>query len=374
MFTAGLCVAGAAPTLDNPASRCIKACESSPHLVASPGKRQLRTPVERAERFGFAAAAASTVTASRTATPAPAQSGAAGSVRPLVTVIIPAYNASAFLGDAVASVLGQTHPDVEVIVVDDGSTDDTVALLAQWQARDLRVRAVRGHNRGVAAARNAGLDLACGQYVAFLDADDVIHPEKLERQIAYLEAHPQIDLVYSDYRTADAELRPLRDEVIGVKRMPLREAYIYTNVFPIMAPLLRRTLVERVGAFDEGLRACEDWEYWVRCERAGTFGYLPGHYATYRMHGMQTHRDLNHILKYSRMAATKIYPGEPHKVRAMVASVLWWQFALQKQAHRLNRLQVLLHPRILGTALRMLWEAKSVRVALRVRRLFRHGT
>ena len=291
-----------------------------------------------------------------------------------MTVIIPAYNASAFLSDAVASVLVQTHPEVEVIVVDDGSTDDTAALLAQWQARDPRIRAVHQHNRGLAAARNAGLNVACGQYVAFLDADDVIHPEKLERQIAYLEAHPHTDLVYSDYTTADAELRPLTDEYIGTKRMPLREAYIYTNVFPIMAPLLRRSMVERVGGFDEGLRACEDWDYWVRCERAGTFGYLPGLYSTYRMHGMQMHRDLNFMLKYARIAATKNYPGEPHKVRTMVASVLWWQFNLQKQAHGLNKLQVLLHPRILGTALRVLWEAKSVRVALRVRHLFRHGT
>jgi glycosyltransferase involved in cell wall biosynthesis len=314
------------------------------------------------------------VTASHTVTPAPAQSGAAGSARPLVTVIIPAYNASAFLSDAVASVLGQTHRDVEVIVVDDGSTDDTAAVLAQWQARDARVRAVHQHNGGLAAARNAGLNVACGQYVAFLDADDVIHPEKLERQVAYLEAHPGTDLVYSDYRTSDAELRPLTDEVIGVKRMPLREAYIYTNVFPIMAPLVRRSLVERVGGFDERLRACEDWDYWVRCERVGTFGYLPGQYATYRMHGLQMHRDLSVMLKYARMAATKNYPGEPHKVRAMVGSVLWWQFVLQKQTHGVDKLEVLLHPRILGTALRMLWEVKSVRVALRVRRLFRHGT
>jgi len=302
------------------------------------------------------------------------QPGAVGKARVLATVIIPAYNASAFLNDAVASVLAQTHPHVEVIVVNDGSTDETPALLAQWQARDPRVRAVHQSNGGLAAARNAGLNVACGQYVAFLDADDVIRPEKLERQIAYLEAHPHTDLVYSDYGTADAELRPLTDEVIGVKRMPLSEAYVYTNVFPVMAALLRRTLVERVGGFDESLRACEDWDYWVRCERAGIFGYLPGAYSTYRMHGLQMHRNLSFMLKYARIAATKNYPGEPHKVRTMVASVLWWQFVLQKQALDLNNLQLLLHPRILGTALRVLWEVKSVRAALRVRHLFRHGT
>ena len=289
-------------------------------------------------------------------------------------MIIPAYNASAFLSDAVASVLVQTHRNVEVIVVDDGSTDETAALLAQWQARDPRVRAVHQPNSGLAAARNAGLNAACGQYVAFLDADDVIHPEKLERQVAYLEAHPHTDLVYSDYSTADAELRPLTDEYIGTKRMPLRDAYIYTNVFPIMAPLLRRALVERVGGFDESLRACEDWDYWVRCERAGTFGYLPGSYATYRMHGTQMHRDLGFMLKYARMAAAKNYPDEPHKARTMVGSVLWWQFALQKQTHGVSsKRQVLLRPRILGTALRMVWEVQSLRVALRVRHLFRHG-
>lgn len=292
---------------------------------------------------------------------------------PLISVIVPAFNAALFLPDALNSLLGQTHRDLEVVVVNDGSTDDTAGLLSAWCARDPRVRAVYQQNRGLPAARNAGLSVARGDYIAFLDADDVIHPEKLERQLAYLTTHPDADLVYSDYGTADAELRPLTEEVVGVKRLPLSEAYAYTNVFPVMSPLLRRTLVERVGGFDEQLRACEDWDYWVRCERAGTFGYLPGHYATYRMHGTQMHRDLNFMLKYARMAATKNYPGEPQKVRTMVGSVLWWQFGLQMRTHGVSKVQVLLRPRILSTALRMVWEVRSVRVALHIRHLFRRG-
>ncbi|MBB5375942.1 glycosyltransferase involved in cell wall biosynthesis [Deinococcus metalli] len=288
-------------------------------------------------------------------------------------MIVPAYNAAAYLPDALRSVLRQTHQDVEVIVVNDGSTDDTAELLGAWQRRDMRVRAVHQPNRGLPAARNAGLNVARGEYVAFLDADDVIHPEKLERQLAYLTAHPAADLVYSDYVTADADLHLLTEEVIGVKRLPLREAYAFTNVFPVMSPLLRRTLVERVGGFDESLRACEDWDYWVRCERAGTFGYLPGHYSTYRMHGTQMHRDLNFMLKYARLAARKNYPTEPGKVRTMVGSVLWWQFGLQMQTHDVSKMQVLLRPRILVTALRMVWEVRSLRVAWKVRRLFRRG-
>lgn len=292
---------------------------------------------------------------------------------PLISVIVPAFNAAAFLPDALNSLLRQTHRNLEVIVVNDGSTDDTAALLAAWCARDPRVRAVHQQNRGLPAARNAGLSVARGDYIAFLDADDVVHPIKLEHQLAYLTAHPDADLVYSDYGTADAALQPLTEEVIGIKRLPLREVYTYTNVFPVMSPLLRRTLVERVGGFDEQLRACEDWDYWVRCERVGTFGYLPGSYATYRMHGTQMHRGLDFMLRYARMAATKNYPGEPRKVHTMVGSLLWWQFGLQMQAHDVNKLQVLLRPRILLTALRMVWEVRSVRVALHIRRVFRRG-
>lgn len=293
---------------------------------------------------------------------------------PLVSIIIPAYNAAAYLPDSLRCVLGQTHPHVEAIVVDDGSTDGTAALLAEWAGRELRVRAVHQANQGLPSARNSGLRVARGEYIAFLDADDVIDPEKVARQLEHLQAHPDLDLVYSDYQMADERLRPLESRTIGVKRQPLRDVYAYTNLFPVMAALLRRSLVERVGDFDPALRACEDWDYWVRCAAVGRFGYLPGVTSTYRMHGSQMHRDLNYMLRYARQAAAKNFlPAEPQRYRTMIASLLWWQFGLQMREHGLNRLSVLRRPRVLLTALRMVWEVRSLREAWRIRKFFRHG-
>ncbi|MGI8748676.1 MAG: glycosyltransferase, partial [Deinococcus sp.] len=230
---------------------------------------------------------------------------------------------------------------------------------------------VHQQNMGLPSARNSGIREARGEYLAFLDADDIIRPEKVASQLAYLEAHPGCDLVYSDYSRADEDLRPLSDDPISIRRMSLRDAYAYTNVFPVMSPLLRRSLVERVGDFDPALRACEDWDFWIRCERAGNFGYLPGYFSVYRMHGTQMHKDYRFMLKYCRMVAQKNYPRGSRHYRTMLGSFLWWQFGLRKG--QLTRSQALFSPQVLGIALRMLWEVRSPREAWFIRQSFRHG-
>ncbi|MFB9991314.1 glycosyltransferase family 2 protein [Deinococcus oregonensis] len=292
---------------------------------------------------------------------------------PMVSVIVPAYNAASYLPDALNSILGQTYPHLEVVVVNDGSTDDSAAVLAQFQAQDSRVKVVHQSNLGLPSARNTGIAASAGELLAYLDADDTIHPEKIERQLAYLQQHPEIDLVYSDYCRADQDLNLVSEEVIGIKRLPLDEAYVYTNVFPVMSPLLRRRLADRVGDFDPSLRAAEDWDYWLRCQRAGQFGYLPGFLSVYRIHGTQMHKDYEFMLKYCRMAAAKNFSKNSRSYRRMIGSVLWWQFGMKMRQTESSRLQALCSPDLLGTALRMLWEVKSVKDVLFIRHAFRHG-
>lgn len=292
--------------------------------------------------------------------------------RLLVSVIIPAFNSALFLPDALRSVLNQTYPHLEVVVVDDGSVDSTAELLAEWAAQDKRVRWVRQENQGLPSARNTGMRQASGELLAFLDADDVIMPEKLERQVAFLNAHPEVDLVYSDYCTSDPQLRILTHESVA-RRIPLAEAYKYTNVFPVMSPLLRRCLAERVGEFDPALKACEDWDYWIRCQRAGVFAYLPGHWSVYRMHGSQMHKNLDFMLHYARMAASKHFQNDPEAYSTYVGSIIYWQFGLQMQDENLNRWTVLLRPRVLAKVWRLVREVRSVRRALHIRHVFRTG-
>jgi len=211
---------------------------------------------------------------------------------PTVSVVVPCFNAKQYVDEALGSVRNQTYSALDIIAVNDGSTDETPKLLERQAECDPRVRLVHQANRGLPAARNAGLRQARGEFVCFLDADDVLLPDKIEKQVRYLRDNPSTDLVYSDYLIGDDRLEWTGLVAARMPRCELIEAYARKNWFAPMVPLLRRRLIERVGEFDETLRASEDWDYWIRCaEAGGIFGYLPGPIAIYRTHASQMHND-----------------------------------------------------------------------------------
>jgi glycosyltransferase involved in cell wall biosynthesis len=195
----------------------------------------------------------------------------------LVSVIIPAFNVELYLADAVRSAIGQTWKQVELIIVDDGSSDGTGALADRLAAGEERIRVIHQRNRGVSAARNAGIAAANGEFVCFLDADDVLLPDKCERQVAFLGQFPDCDL-------------PM---LLLCRSPPLRIAELLTfrNWFAPMSPLLRAAFVARIGGFDEQLASSEDWDYWIRASQLGALCYLPGPVAVYRTHPMQATRN-----------------------------------------------------------------------------------
>jgi glycosyltransferase involved in cell wall biosynthesis len=180
---------------------------------------------------------------------------------PRVSVIIPTYNRAYFLYEAIGSVLNQTYRDFEIIVVDDGSTDLTPYLLRKWQGQ---VRWVRQENAGVSRARNAGIRVARGRYLAFLDSDDLWIREKLAIQVAFLEANPQYRVCYTD------ELWIRRGRRVNPKKIHGKySGWIFCRCLPlcIISPssvLMRREVLEAVGDFDETLPVCEDYELWLR--------------------------------------------------------------------------------------------------------------
>ncbi|MCU1279812.1 MAG: glycosyltransferase family 2 protein, partial [bacterium] len=199
---------------------------------------------------------------------------------PLVSVIVPAFNYGHFLAHTLASVQAQTHSRWECIVVDDGSTDDTWEVSFAHAQRDPRIKYIRRNNGGLAAARNTGLGAARGDYVQFLDADDAIEARKLETQVAYLERQPHVGIVYGDVRYFDSETgarrcglfvdEPWMPQSSGSGERLLR-TLIRANIMVVNAPLVRRSVVDEVGRFDETLRSLEDWEYWIRCAAVGTW-------------------------------------------------------------------------------------------------------
>jgi glycosyltransferase involved in cell wall biosynthesis len=166
---------------------------------------------------------------------------------------------------ALESVLAQTAGDLELIVIDDGSTDGTPAVLAA--ARDPRLRVERRERRGLTAALNTALGLARAPLVARLDADDVALPERLARQRAYLEAHPEVGLLGSAAREEDAAGRELRLVHPPTADRAIRRALIRANPFVHSSVMMRRTLCVEVGGYDERLPVAQDYDLWMRLAR-----------------------------------------------------------------------------------------------------------
>lgn len=177
---------------------------------------------------------------------------------PTVSVIIPCFDGERYLEEAVTSVLGQTHADVEVVVVDDGSSDRSLQVLEGLGDRRLRV--IRQPHAGVAAARNRGVRESTGPYVAFLDQDDTWLPEKLELQLACLRRSPELGLVYSDFYVTDADAR---HQARWSDRYPLYRGRVFdrliaTSVIPISTVVLPRAVFEAAGGFPPQYRYVED--------------------------------------------------------------------------------------------------------------------
>ncbi len=205
---------------------------------------------------------------------------------PLVSVIIPAYNAERYVAEAIDSALAQTYPAVEVVVVNDGSTDGTEAVIAQYGDR---VVSVKQSNRGLAGARNTGLAHARGTLIALLDADDIWLANRLERLVVRLIDEPDLGVV-----TSDAWL--LRDDTRTTERYyadhlgrtfpepgDQREAIIDGN-FVFVGAVLHRRLLDQHGGFHDLLRRAEDYELWCRLIRNGVrFGYVDEPLAWYRL-------------------------------------------------------------------------------------------
>lgn len=211
-----------------------------------------------------------------------------------VSVVIPCYNAARYVAATLRSVLSQTGVEMQVIVVDDGSTDGS-AELVRSQFPDVAL--VQQPNQGVAAARNRGVQHAVHDWVAFVDADDIWLPGKLQAQLHLLSAHPQARMAYTSWQvwTSD-DPEPAREWLSEVQaggdKMPTwigPSGWIYPELLLICevwtsTVLARRSLLEELGGFDPTLRIGEDWDLWLRASRVTQILQVPKPLALYRMH------------------------------------------------------------------------------------------
>jgi len=210
---------------------------------------------------------------------------------PLVSVIMPAYNAAPFIAAAIDSVLAQTYTNLELIVVDDGSTDSTASVV---QSYGRRVRYIYQSNARQAAARNCGLRQAHGELCAFIDADDIWLPDKLEKQVALYRQRPEVGLVYCSMQGIDRSgsyLREWRANLRGAVLAPILLGQIAGGGIGSTS-LVPRQVFEEIGGFDPNLPPCEDTDLLWRIASRYPIDYVDEVLVLYRLHGQNDHHNV----------------------------------------------------------------------------------
>jgi glycosyltransferase involved in cell wall biosynthesis len=214
---------------------------------------------------------------------------------PNVSVIMPCFNHGEFLTDSVNSILRQTHSALELIVVDDCSTDNSGDIIRSLAEGDKRIRVLRHeHNQGLSRSRNDALRIATGEFIAFCDSDDLWQSEKLSDQLELLRQHPEYDLVYGDTWIIDgrgsltgqrfSDLFPPPKVASG----SLFQELIARNFINIQSVLMRTECMQSGPAFDERIELVQDWWYWIKLSRRHGFLYADRPMASYRVHSSST--------------------------------------------------------------------------------------
>jgi GT2 family glycosyltransferase len=224
-----------------------------------------------------------------------------------VSVIIPAYNAAEFLPLTLQNVLAHDYPDIEVIVVDDGSRDDTPEVNRRF---GIQILHVRQENQGPSAARNYGLSMSTGEFIQFLDADDLLAPHKVSTQVSYLRSHHQCLIVVGDTLLFSRLDRQGRPKIVGKWYPPNSQVHIHLFHFNMGAPhayLFRRQMFHQIGVFDPAIRCAEDWDLYVRAVGQGVCpSYLPNTHVYYRKHPGSASSDLEKMTQHDVIVHRRI--------------------------------------------------------------------
>lgn len=240
---------------------------------------------------------------------------------PKVSVIIPAYNAQKYIGETLASVLAQSFGSLEIIVVDDGSTDQTAQVVRGFGSRVHYCR--QDNSGGCAVPRNTGIRHCSGKYLCFIDADDIMAPDRIANQVEFLERHPEIGLVFSDYRnfTEEGPSPVSHFETCPRLRLLLRggKEMILDKTCEILAQenfgiagsfLMRKELLSDVPGFEPTLKACEDFHFYYRLARYTPVGILNTIGLMRRMHGNNMSSNPARMLSEGIRSRTLLRDGE----------------------------------------------------------------
>lgn len=243
----------------------------------------------------------------------------------VVTVVMPAFNRAAYIGQAIESVIAQTCPNWTLRIVDDGSTDDTAAAVAPYLS-DPRIHYVKQENSGQAVARNRGARAGSGRYICFLDSDNAWMPEKLERQLSLMAGAPQVGVLYGEVDFIDEAGNPLPRQSMRRHSGRITRELLIDNFVTFNTSMVRRESFELVGGFDERIRRADDYDLWLRLSAHCEFLHQSVVWAKYRVMRAQISSD-----KTGRFAAiedmlSKFFDANPAFAQPAVLRETWCRF------------------------------------------------
>jgi len=208
---------------------------------------------------------------------------------PVVSVVMPVYNCERYVAKAVESILAQTFADFEFLIIDDGSSDESPAIMRRYQELDSRIRfSQRPHENGnYVTALNHLIEMARGEFIARMDADDISSPERFDRQVAYLRAHPKVVAVSSRILCVDNELCPIREMCTEETHERIDEAHMRAEPGQMSHPaaMIRTDAIRRVNGYRADYCSAEDFDLWLRLAEIGSLANLPEVLLTWRLHG-----------------------------------------------------------------------------------------
>lgn len=242
----------------------------------------------------------------------------------LVSIIIPCYNAEKFIKETIQSVLNQAYTNWELIIVNDGSIDNSESHIKEF--KDNRIQYKPTKNGGVSKARNIGINLAKGEFIAFLDADDIFELTNLQEKVTYLDANPKIGLVHSSEQKFD-HITSNNLTITHGKGGDVLSELLEMNSTVIHSPasiLMRHELLTKIGGFDEQLSTSADWEFWVRVAVQTKIGFINKPLIKYRIHPDQMH------LNVKRMESDMTYAFKKCKTSGYFKDEKHYKFCYSK--------------------------------------------
>jgi glycosyltransferase involved in cell wall biosynthesis len=277
---------------------------------------------------------------------------------PQVSVIIPAYNAGKYFAETVNSVLAQSFTDIEIIICDDGSTDNTASLAKSFS--DARVKYKYQKNAGVSAARNNGAEIATGKYLAFLDSDDLFHRENISRKVTLLESNSSVSMVFADCDVVDGHSKVTGEKLIG-KDENLLEDLLLWNGTVIPGPssiLITREAFEKSGGFDPVFSTAADQDFFFRIAHKYKCARIPEVLTSYRKHDSNMHMNIqlmehDHIGVYKKAAKAGMFKSDSFQKKCfgnlyLILAGSWWVNGKNKtRAFKFMRKAVANNPRLI---------------------------